>query len=338
MLRITKRIITVKSVFAKPYNARAKVIERFFIEFQEEFEKMMFSYIGTSIENKPAWLKREEKLHREMHKALTVNKVPTVQETIKFIDCWIQYHNLKPCPNDRSKIIQEMLDTVQKQEIDKNILNDLMTKTEPRTVTRNGITFLGLHYRNELLFNLREQVYIRYSLFDLSKVYVYSLKGEFLCIAKQETKVHPMAYHLGTVKDTEEFKQKIQKQRRQLNKAKKEFLKYFPTEKAEVLEISDINEEPIIELIPVIEKPKRERKKSGLRAEAEEACVEQDSKRRLMRATKQTPQELQMNKPFFNNDYEKYEWLMANGCTNPVDRSWLTKYIRSDEYINMYGD
>ena len=213
-----------------------------------------------------------------------------------------------------------------------------MTKTEPRTVTRNGITFLGLHYRNELLFNLREQVYIRYSLFDLSKVYVYSLKGEFLCIAKQETKVHPMAYHLGTVKDTEEFKQKIQKQRRQLNKAKKEFLKYFPTEKAEVLEISDINEEPIIELIPVIEKPKRERKKSGLRAEAEEACVEQDSKRRLMRATKQTPQELQMNKPFFNNDYEKYEWLMANGCTNPVDRSWLTKYIRSDEYINMYGD
>lgn len=29
----------IKSVFAKPYNARAKVIERFFLEFQEEFEK-----------------------------------------------------------------------------------------------------------------------------------------------------------------------------------------------------------------------------------------------------------------------------------------------------------
>ncbi len=47
----------IKSVFAKPYNARAKVIERFFLEFQEEFEKMMPSYIGTSIEDKPAWLK-----------------------------------------------------------------------------------------------------------------------------------------------------------------------------------------------------------------------------------------------------------------------------------------
>ena len=40
----------IKSVFAKPYNARAKAIERFFREFQEEFEKMMPCYIGTSIE------------------------------------------------------------------------------------------------------------------------------------------------------------------------------------------------------------------------------------------------------------------------------------------------
>ncbi len=55
----------IKSVFAKPYNASAKVIERFFLEFQEEFEKMMISYIGTSIEDKPAWLKRGEKLHKQ---------------------------------------------------------------------------------------------------------------------------------------------------------------------------------------------------------------------------------------------------------------------------------
>lgn len=39
--------LNIHSVFAKPYNARAKVIGRFFREFQEEFEKMMPSYIGT---------------------------------------------------------------------------------------------------------------------------------------------------------------------------------------------------------------------------------------------------------------------------------------------------
>lgn len=323
----------IKSVFAKPYNARAKVIERFFLEFQEEFEKMMISYTGTSIENKPAWMKRGEKLHREMHAKLTKNKIPTVQEAIKYIDCWIEYHNGKPCPNDKTKTIKQCLadceqrlkgseksetatpfnasnqaNSVQKQDIDKNILNDLMMKTETRTINKHGITFLGMHYRSEAILGIRDMVNIRYSLFDLSKVYVHSIKGEFLCVARRVEKTHPMAYHLGTVADMEDFKQKIQKQQRQFKKAKKEFLRYFPTEKSEVLEIEP--EEEIIEVIP--EEAKKERKL--------------------------TTRERQMNRPFFNSNYEKYEWFMNHGCTSSADREWLAKYIRSDEYLNLYGD
>ena len=298
----------IKSVFAKPYNARAKVIERFFKEFQEEFEKMMISYCGSSIENKPAWMKRGEKLHRELHRKMTGNYIPTVQEVIKYIDCWIDYHNSKPCPNNGQMTIKECLNTVQKQNIDKNILNDLMMKTEVRTINRGEITFLGLHFRNDFLIDLREKVFIRYSLFNLTKVYVYSVKGEFLCIAKQVEKVHPMANHLGTVKDMEEFKQQIQKQKRQLNKAKKEFLKYFPAEKTEVLEIEP--EEKVIEIEP----------------------HKTEKKRHL------TERETQMNIPIFSSNYEKYEWLMQHGCTYPEQRKWLADYIRSDEYINLYGD
>ncbi len=303
----------IKSVFAKPYNARAKVIERFFLEFQEEFEKMMPSYIGTSIEDKPAWLKRGEKLHKQMHQKTTKNYIPTVQDVIKYIDCWIDYHNSKPCPNDSSKTIQEMLNAVQKQEIDKNILNDLMMKTETRTINRHGITFLGLHYRSEVLLDLRETVFIRYSLFDLSKIYVYSMKGEFLCVARQEEKIHPMANHLGTVKDMEEFKQRIQKQKRQFNKVKKDFLKYYPTEDAEVLEIEGVNEE----------KMKNVQKLSVVK---------------LKRERKQTPREQQMNRPIFANDAEKYEWLITHGCTNQEDRQFLTKFIQSEQYQLLYGD
>ena len=300
----------IKSVFAKPYNARAKVIERFFLEFQEEFEKLMPSYIGTSIENKPAWMKRGEKLHREMHKKLTNNYIPTVQELIKYIDCWLDFHNSKPCPNAPQISIKQCLNSVQKQEIDKNILNDLMMKTEVRTINKHGITFLGLHYRSDSILGLRDSVYIRYSLFDLTKIHVYSTKGEFLCVARQVEKVHPMANHLGTVQDMEQYKQQIQKQQRQFKKAKKDFLRYFPKEKAEVIEIE--TQESLMTEQPIIEKPKRERKLS--------------------------PRELQMYRPIFNTDYEKYEWLMTNGCTNPEDRKWLTNYIRSDEYYNLYGD
>ena len=300
----------IKSVFAKPYNARAKVIERFFLEFQEEFEKLMPSYIGTSIENKPAWMKRGEKLHREMHKKLTNNYIPTVQELIKYIDCWLDFHNSKPCPNAPQISIKQCLNSVQRHQIDKNILNDLMMKTEVRTINKHGITFLGLHYRSDSILGLRDSVYIRYSLFDLTKIHVYSTKGEFLCIARQVEKVHPMANHLGTVQDMEQYKQQIQKQQRQFKKAKKDFLRYFPKEKAEVIEIEP--QESLMTEQPIIEKPKRERKLS--------------------------PRELQMYRPIFNTDYEKYEWLMTNGCTNPEDRKWLTNYIRSDEYYNLYGD
>ena len=300
----------IKSVFANPYNARAKVIERFFLEFQEEFEKMMTSYIGTSIENKPAWMKRGEKLHREMHNKLTKNYIPTIQETIKFIDCWLDYHNSKPCPNNRSKTIQEMLNDISKENIDKSILNDLMLKTEARTINKHGITFLGMHYRSDYLLDLREKVFIKYSLFDLSKVLVYSIKGEFLCIARQVEKVHPMANHLGTVKDMEQFKQQIQKQQRRFKRVKKEFLKYFPKEKAEAIEIE---QEEVIE-IEKFEQPKTPLKR------------------------KLNFREQQMNVPVFNADYEKYEWLMKYGCTNPEQRKWLEEYLNSNEYANLYAD
>ena len=301
----------IKSVFAKPYNARAKVIERFFREFQEEFEKMMISYCGSNIENKPAWMKRGEKLHRELHRKMTGNYIPTVQEVIKYIDCWIDYHNSKICPNDKNKTIKEMLQQVQKQEIDKNILNDLMMKTEVRTINRGKITFLGLHFRNDFLTDLREKVVIRYSFFDLSKVYVYTVKGEFLCTARQVEKVHPMANYLGTVKDMEEFKQQIQKQKRQFNKAKKEFLKYFPAETTDVLEIEP--EEKVVE-------------------------IEKYEQEKIPRERKSTEREIQINIPIFLSNYEKYEWLMQHGCTCPEQRKWLADYIRSDEYINIYKE
>ena len=294
----------IKSVFAKSYNARAKVIERFFKEFQEEFEKMMVSYIGTSIENKPAWMKRGEKLHKEIHRKLTGNYIPTVQEVIKFIDCWLDFHNSNICPNDKSMTIKEVLSTVKRQDIDKNILNDFMMKTEIRTITRSGITFLGMHYRSDLLLDLRKSVFIRYSLFDLTKIFVYSLKGEFICIAKKVEKVHPMANVLGTVTDMETYKQQYQKQQRKFNKVKKEFKKYFPQEKIDILDSK------VIEI------------------ESFKAKIEQQK----------TEIERDLNTDYFENNFEKYEWLIENGCQNQEDRKWLAEYIRSDEYKSIYGD
>ncbi len=301
--------LNIHSVFAKPYNARAKVIERFFREFQEELEKGMPSYIGTSIEDKPAWLKRGEHLHAEWHKKLTNNHIPTVAEASKYINSWIEFHNNQPCPNDRTKTIKECLNSVQKQNIDVQRLDDLMMKTEGRTINKHGITFLNMHYRSEAILGIRDKVNIRYSLFDLSKVNVYSTKGEFLCVAHRVQKVHPMARVLGTVKDMEEYKYQFKKQQKIKNRLIKQVKKTFPEEELQVL---DIVPEPIIK-------------------------IEEFEPEKTVREHKLTTREKQMIKPIFESDYEKYEWLMNNGCTNPEDRKWLTDYIRSDEYYNLYG-
>lgn len=53
---------------------------------------------------------------------------------------------------------------------------------------------------------------------------------------------------------------------------------------------------------------------------------------------KKTPREQQMNRPIFTSNGDKYEWLIKNGCTNSDDRKWVVNYMRSDEYINLYGD
>ena len=56
----------IQPIYAKPYNAKAKPIERLFIELQNSFEVMLPSYTGTSIVKKPAQLKRNEKLHKSI--------------------------------------------------------------------------------------------------------------------------------------------------------------------------------------------------------------------------------------------------------------------------------
>jgi len=183
----------IKPVFAKPYNAKAKVIERFFLEFQEGFEKLMPSYTGTSIENKPAYMMRNEKFHKriaarglkgearahltaatkqKLHEKMTGNKVPTVQQAIQFINYWLEFYNSKPCKHIPQMTIKQALSNIEQQNINPEILNHLMMKTEIKTIYRNGIKFLGFYYFNEILTTFRDKVMIRYSLFDLTKIQV----------------------------------------------------------------------------------------------------------------------------------------------------------------------
>lgn len=173
-------------------------------------------------------------------------------------------------------------------------------------IYQNGIRFLGTFYYSDKLYGLKTQVMIRYSLFDLSEIKVYTVKNQFLCTAKRVTKANPMAYHLGDIKDVEDLKQKIQKQKRLKNKTIKELQKFLPNVDLKFIE-QDIEDdvEEVIEVKPV-------------------------------KAKKPTPREKQMNVPVFLNKHKKFEWLMKNGCTSADDRVWLAEYKQSEEYRGLY--
>lgn len=228
----------IETVFARPYNARAKVIERFFKEFQEGFEKLLPSYVGSNIQNKPAYLMRNEKLHKQLHNDF----VPTLEETIKMIDMWLNFKNSQLCPNAPNKTIAEVLESRKRQNVDINLLDDLMLATEVKTIQRNGIRFLSCDYFDERLYGLKSKVLIKYNLFDLTSIKVYTTKGEYLCTAERITETHPMAKLLGTVTDFEDYKQKIVKQRKLHKKTIKAVKAYLSNDETKFLETKRIEE------------------------------------------------------------------------------------------------
>ena len=235
----------IETVFARPYNARAKVIERFFKEFQEGFEKLIPSYVGSSIINKPAYLKRNEKFHSNLHN----DYIPTIEETIKMIDMWLKFKNSQPCTNAPNMTIAEVLESRKKQNIDKSLLDDLMLATEVKTIQRNGIRFLNCDYFDERLYGLKGKVLVKYNLFDLTSVKVFTPKGEYLCTAERVTETHPMAKLLGTVEDLEDYKQKIQKQQKLRRKTINSVKQYLSNEEVKFIE-QNMNEPKEVEFKP----------------------------------------------------------------------------------------
>ena len=228
----------IETVFARPYNARTKVIERFFKEFQEGFEKLLPSYIGSSINNKPAYMMRNEKFHKSLHNEF----IPTIEETIKMIDMWLSFKNSQPCPNAPDKTIVEVLSERKRQNIDINTLDDLMLVTQAKTIQRNGIRFLNCDYFNERLYGFKSKVLIKYNLFDLTNIKVFTPKGEYLCTAERVTETHPMAKLLGTVTDFEDYKQKIVKQRKLHKKTINAVKEYLSNDEVKYLETKMIEE------------------------------------------------------------------------------------------------
>jgi len=208
----------IEPLYSIAYNGRAKIVERFFKEMTSSFSKMLESYIGNNVDNKPAYMKRNE----EFHKAIHSGYIPTIEEVKDYFGGWLQFHRSHPCPyNKDGKTIGQVFDEGKGSGVDIDLLDDLMMAQEMRVIQRNGVRLFNTWYYNEALCGIHDKVVVKYSLLDISSVKIYSLRGEFICRATTVMAVHPVASILGDAKDVYSLNQALKQQKRAITKTVK---------------------------------------------------------------------------------------------------------------------
>ena len=217
----------IEEVFARAYNARAKIIERWFRTFNNGFERFIGSYTGASISDKPAHMNRNE----PFMKKLVDDRPLTKTEAQNLISYYINHYYHKqihkslggktpeevflahPCPKERR--------------ISAPDLDILMLKHDLKQVNRNGITFLKQNYWHQnLADHIKEKLYFRYDPNDISFIQVYNEHGKFICTARPIEKTHPMAIISSNKEVTEkQIKKNIRYQNREVKETKEQLLK-----------------------------------------------------------------------------------------------------------------
>jgi len=237
--------------FAQPYNAQAKPIERIFGILNEQLERLIPSYTGASINDKPPWTKRNEKLALSAHDPY----IPTIPETSDLIRAWRDRYAERPSRGRDGLKPIDIYNDGKGPGVDPLELTYLMMEREIKTVHRNGVTWLGWHWYDEALYGLKDKVIIRYSLSDLSHVYIFH-KNEFLCAARPIEKVNPMASESENPKDMEDVKDVLRLKNKVKNTTRK-LCDLLETKAAAEIDWSKTRSEEVAATIEKIEAGKK---------------------------------------------------------------------------------
>ncbi len=328
--------LDIKTVFAWPYNARSKPIERFFGDFSNQFERFMPSFSGASITDKPASLMRNEKLMQAFYKE-NVMEIPQVMAAL---EKWWDFHAWTQHPTLKGKQKGQVFESGRGPGIDQGKLNDLMLDSEIKRIGRNGISFLGADYFHESLYGLREQVVIRYDFCDIAHVHVYAKNGDYICRADRKDKVHPMAALLGKAKDVEDLKFHIGQQR-SLKKQTTKIARQALDMTGDMEIVKALPWDKIVEAAPDLpEKVERiEAEYTGLKALEAVPVIDAESLPELPEPDTEKSQAEVI--PFFATDADYYNHLA--GLVRPLSESeilFLEEFYRTESgkaFLQMDG-
>lgn len=230
----------IATQFSQPYNARAKVIERFFLTLNEQFERLMASYCGASIEDKPAWRARNEKFHRAQHLKRTGGWVPDIREAAWLLNLYIQWYGEQEHSGIHWQKPAEMLSRGRRegQPIDAAELGEQMLWAKAATPRRCRVTLFNIDYESDCLHGYGERIVCKYDCSDLSRVWFYALAGEYLGEGAPVQALNPVARLLGDQVGLDRVQAENERQRRLAKQTRQGLLELgAPVETADSLAV-----------------------------------------------------------------------------------------------------
>lgn len=181
-------------VYARPYNARTKIIERAWQSFVE-MEQLANTYTGDRLANKPAALMRNEKWHKaNRDKDIAKNGHPTLWGAYKAVEWWVsQYNNMVgggkyldgTTPNALAMDQIPQID-VRDRIMTGNGMDYMMLHSKTLKLTPNGFKINGTSYYNPLFVNYvgnGAEYIVRYDPLHPEKVLVFHSDGSLWCEA-----------------------------------------------------------------------------------------------------------------------------------------------------------
>lgn len=204
-----------QTIHAWPYHGQSKTVERLFGTFAE-LERLIPTYTGTSIENKPPRMMRGEKKHRRLHEQQFGDRCLTLEEAHILVASWFDAYAARPQRGHLDgSTPAELFEAGRGPGVDRAELTWLMMSAEVKTIHRNGITFRGQNYYHPALVGRRHAVRVHYDLQDASSLWVMGQDGVLICEATPVAKVHPAAAQLGTEADKDRLREHIEYKRSQ---------------------------------------------------------------------------------------------------------------------------
>jgi putative transposase len=311
------------TIFAWPYNAQSKPVERFFGTFSE-LERLMPTYTGTDIAHKPARLLRNEKLHRKIHEQKYGGWVPTIDQANLIIAQWVTEYAQRPHGGLKGLRPIDVIEAGRGPGVDEKELHHLMMAREIKTIHRNGISFMGRHYYNDALYGLRDRVLIKYDFEDLTNILVYDHTGaKEICKAAALNLVHPVAKLTGKKEDMAAVKEGI-KNKRSLKKQTEAAARAYVEQAPALIEIPGGMTAPTA--APAANKTRTIARIP--RAVAEK--IEADAAK--MQVVDLKPK----TEPIFDSEAERYEYYMEmeyGSSELTIDQmSWMRYFETTQEY------